>query len=65
MSGNDVFIKTETSRHEEFLFKTNKFLEDNVEDSLLTKFAEGKEARQARRRAIFEGIKNAFKITQE
>jgi len=65
LSGNDVFIKTETSRHEEFLFKTNKFLEDNVEDSLLTKFAEGKEARQARRRAIFEGIKNAFKITQE
>mgnify|MGYP003117198221 CR=1 FL=1 len=65
LSGNDVFIKTETSRHEEFLFKTDKFLEDNVEDSLLTKFAEGKEARQARRRAIFQGIKDVFGRTQE
>ena len=63
--GNDIFTKTETSRHETFLFETDKFLEDNVEDSLLTKFAEGKDERQARRRAIFEGIKNAFKITQE
>ena len=58
-------IKLETLRYETFLFETDKFLEDNVEDSLLTKFAEGKDERQARRRAIFEGIKNAFKITQE
>ena len=63
--GKDVFTKTETSRHVTFLFETDKFLENNVEDSLLTKFAEGKPERQARRRAIFEGIKNAFKITQE
>ena len=45
--------------------ESNKFLEDNVEDSLLTKFAEGKEARQARRRAIFQGIKDVFGRTQE
>ena len=63
--GKDSFTKKETLRHETFLFETDKFLEDNVEDSLLTKFAEGKDERQARRRAIFEGIKNAFKITQE
>ena len=49
MVGNDSFTKEETLRHETFLFETDKFLEDNVEDSLLTKFAEGKDERQARR----------------
>ena len=58
-------IKLETLRYETFLFETDKFLEDNVEDSLLTKFAEGKDERQAIARGIFEGIKNVFKITQE
>ena len=60
MIGNDMLLNNETSRHETFLFETDKFLEDNVEDSLLTKFAEGKDERQASCRAIFEGIKNVI-----
>jgi hypothetical protein len=64
LSGNDVFIKTETSRHEEFLFKTDKFLEDNEEyekTAVRRRIEEFTEDRPVAK-AIFQSIKNSFKI---